>query len=73
LIDKLEARYGFYGCLTPGSDCWGFRPDISVQNAADIVGIVLAKGYQEWFYQIGGENIKVYGREKSESDLSSKG
>ncbi|KKM75484.1 hypothetical protein LCGC14_1389780 [marine sediment metagenome] len=26
-------------------DCWGFRPSYSVEDAADIVGIILREGY----------------------------
>ena len=30
----------------PGEDCWGFRPDHDISFCADIVGIILSKGWQ---------------------------
>lgn len=36
-----------YG-LEPGNDCWGFRPVFSVELCADIVGILLQKGWDDW-------------------------
>lgn len=31
-----------------GGDCWGFRPDISREDAADIVGIWLRGEHPDW-------------------------
>lgn len=61
LVDKLEATYGLYKGQEPGDDCWGFRPDISVRDVADIVGIVLSKKFKIWSYEITNKGIKVYG------------
>lgn len=33
--------------LSPGDDCWGFRPSNSVSFIADIVGIMLEHGWTE--------------------------
>ena len=32
--------------LCPGEDCWAFRPCCPVSMCADIVGIVLSKGWR---------------------------
>lgn len=37
--------YSSYG-IEPGDDCWGFRPAHLVEFCADIVGILLQKGWQ---------------------------
>lgn len=41
------------GC---GTDCWGFRPDVSIETAADIVGI--------WLQGLGvdSDTVPVLGR-----------
>ena len=31
--------------LAPGDDCWGFRPKYTVSFIADLVGVVLSKGW----------------------------
>ena len=47
----------------PGQDCWGFRSMHTVEDAADIVGIVLANEFGEWFFRkFADGTIKVYGR-----------
>ena len=36
----------FDGDLYPGDDCWGFRPQYNVSTTADVVGVILSKGWQ---------------------------
>lgn len=36
--------------LEPGSDCWGYSPNIPIRDIADIVGIILVNGNDEWSY-----------------------
>ena len=43
----------------PGEDCWGFRPKYPVDIVADIVGIVLAYKFGEWFYAMRGDGVIV--------------
>ena len=31
--------------MSPGCDCWGFRPRYPVSLVADIVGVILANGF----------------------------
>ncbi len=45
LKDRLESSVSSYG-LSPGDDCWGFRPAHSVGFCADIVGIMLQKKWE---------------------------
>lgn len=42
---RLDGQWGCYG-MAPGDDCWGFRPAHSVDFFADVVGIILQKGWQ---------------------------
>ena len=35
-----------YSWPEPGDDCWGFRPTHKVEVVADIVGIILANGWE---------------------------
>jgi hypothetical protein len=50
----------------PGSDCWGFKPELTVEQAADICGAVISSGFDQWFFRrFKDGTIKVYGR-KSE-------
>lgn len=44
LGERFEHSFSSYG-IEPGMDCWGFRPSHSIDFCADIVGIVLAKGW----------------------------
>jgi len=44
-----------------GEDCWLFRPRLSVEDTADIVGIVLANGWDEWQYWEYEGKLKVSG------------
>jgi hypothetical protein len=41
----LDNIPGHDHALDPGEDCWGFRPSHSVSVCADIVGIILEKGW----------------------------
>lgn len=38
--------------LTPGDDCWGFRPAINVSDTADVVGLVLANNWGRWAWML---------------------
>ena len=49
LKDRIS-DYGSHGGFEPLDDCWGFRPRYSVDLCADIVGIVLAKGWCNGYY-----------------------
>jgi hypothetical protein len=52
--------------LYPGSDCWGFNPNKTIEQAADICGVVISSGFDQWFFRhFQDGTIKVYGR-KSE-------
>ena len=44
----LREHWGFPEVFEPGKDCWAFRPLISTRDCADIVGIILQKGWQRW-------------------------
>jgi len=46
LGDRFGHSFSSYG-LESGEDCWGFRPLHSVDFCADIVGIILQKGWEE--------------------------
>jgi len=35
-------------CEEPCSDCWGFRPEYSLNDIVDIVGIILANSWDRW-------------------------
>lgn len=60
----LEYRFPFFEeMLEPGSDCWGFRPNVTVSLAADIAGAILSQGFNEWFYRkYSPTSASVYGR-----------
>ncbi len=48
LRDSLQEQWGSYVYgIEPGGDCWGFRPSHPVAFCADIVGIILEKGWQD--------------------------
>ena len=50
--------------LPPDTDCWGFNPSLSVSLVADIVGAVLATGWDEWAYiKYSRKSLTVYGRQ----------
>jgi len=49
--------------LEPGDDCYGFRPNISVSLATDLVGAIISQGFDEWFYRrFSRKSVTVYGR-----------
>lgn len=63
VINEQEGDHGI-PCEEPGVDCWGFRPDYSLQDIADIVGIILVKGWTRWGWNIPTKDnpqIEVYG------------
>lgn len=53
-------------CDSPGRDCWGFRPSMSIELASDIVGVILSNGFEStiWYrhkdgsYEVVGERRK---------------
>lgn len=52
-------------CMEPDVDCWGFSPEYSIQDIADIVGIILQNGWTRWGWILPKANdgkIEVYGR-----------
>ena len=53
ITDKEEELY-------PGGDCWGFRPHVSLQDIADIVGIILVGHSQQWSWWIDNGQIYVH-------------
>lgn len=60
-------EFTYMTILFPGDDCWGFRPLISVSDIADIVGIVLAEQFREWYWQLMDDNqIEVVGSKRAE-------
>jgi hypothetical protein len=44
------------------SDCWAFRPCMSISLISDIVGIILSKHWENWAFHREGEQVKVFGR-----------
>ena len=48
----------------PGQDCWGFRPALDIEDAADIAGMIIAHGWNNWSWVHGKERIKVWGRKE---------
>jgi len=62
-IDSLSYQERFDEDLSPDTDCWGFNPNLSVNLAADMVGAVLAAGWDEWAYiKYSPKSLTVYGR-----------
>lgn len=48
---------------SPSSDCWGFRPNMSIPLICDLVSAVLTQGYEEWaFIRYSPTQLTVYGR-----------
>lgn len=45
LGDRFAHSFSSYG-IEPTEDCWGFRPSHSVEFFADIIGIILQKGWE---------------------------
>lgn len=56
LIDRLNDDG-----MEPGTDCWGFRPALSLSDTADIVGIILNKKWREWLWGIKNGQLIVRG------------
>ena len=53
--------------LEPGDDCWGFRNAMNASDCADIVGIILANGWEEWMYCLyPDKRIEVSGRKEAQ-------
>ncbi|MCK9598314.1 MAG: hypothetical protein M0R06_04695 [Sphaerochaeta sp.] len=56
------------------ADCWGFRPHkgLTISDVADIVGIILANGWDRWSWYISldGKKIEVsgYSRHKKQEE-----
>jgi len=50
------------GIAPPSNDCWGFAPVLSVRNTADIVGVILAEGYDtercQWWKENGELHVE---------------
>lgn len=62
-IEGLSWEHIHEEMLEPGGDCYGFRPNMKVRLAADLVGAVLSQGYNEWFYRkYSPTSVTVYGR-----------
>lgn len=62
-IEALSWENVHEDSLEPGSDCYGFRPGISVTLAADLVGAILVSGFEEWSFKLFSKtSATVYGR-----------
>lgn len=63
LVDKTIYT-PFEETTWPGEDCWGFRPNHPVSEIADVVGIILAEGFVQWYYDYSNSKgiLTVYGR-----------
>lgn len=49
-------------CDGPGKDCWAFRPNMKIEMAADIVGVILANGYKSTTWNLNDDgNYEVAG------------
>lgn len=46
LADRFSHSYSSFG-IEPGCDCWGFRPEYDISFCADIIGILLVKGWDD--------------------------
>lgn len=50
-------------CIEPGSDCWGFRPDLSLDTIVEIVSAILSNDYDMWSIRPYSRTaVTVYGR-----------
>lgn len=65
LEDKLPAADWE---VEPGQDCWGYRPCLPVVDIADIAGLVLSNGFDEWSWGRDNGKLIVYGRKLAPSD-----
>jgi len=61
----IEAVPGYEEELSPGADCWGFKPEIPLQDVADIVGIILAEGFRGWAWWREDGQIRVHGQREA--------
>lgn len=62
-IDELSYELKNEDMLYPGSDCYGFRTNISVNLAADLVGAIISQGFDAWFYRrFSPTSVTIYGR-----------
>lgn len=51
-------------CMAPDVDCWGFRPAYSINDIADIVGIIIQNEWTRWGWvlpEFNDNKIEVYG------------
>ncbi len=49
--------------LEPGSDCYGFRPNLPIHLVTEIAGAILSQGFDEWMYRrFSPTSVTVYGR-----------
>ena len=65
LVEHFEWRFtGWCSSLEPGQDCWAYRPNMLLVDVADIVGVILSNGFDEWSYVNDKEarEFTVYGR-----------
>jgi hypothetical protein len=68
-IDKLADSENM---ISPGDDCWGFKPDMTVSLLADLVGAIVSQGWEEWaFIRYGPESLTVFGRYQEQGQESS--
>ncbi len=47
-IDQLSWQYRHEEDLPPRVDCWGFRPGFNMDVIADIVGMIIGGGWDNW-------------------------
>jgi len=67
-LDSLSSQARFEEEMPPGTDCWGFSPHLSVSLAADMVGAVIAAGWNEWAYiKYSPKSLTVYGQHGEEN------
>ena len=62
LIDRFGHISDNYFGLEPDQDCWGFRPKFDVSFCADILGAVLANGWDECVWWEDDGIWKIAGR-----------
>ena len=47
--------------MTPGDDCWGFRPEWKLWELGELVGIILEYCMSSWYFYRTAKGIKVVG------------
>lgn len=64
VIQHTRYETSFEMTTCPGEDCWGFRSAYPISEVADIVGLVLSKGFTDWSYRYSKSRgrVVVYGR-----------